>query len=217
MLEYIDSLFGVPSKVSYRFRLSGKRYQVRPEGLTTLKLLAKILAHCRRSPNQNWAIRIRPLVQEIERLDATPTLCLVALRASDPTIRNLAIWLRGRCGGHIGSSTIATFASDPNFSTRKEVARALKRMAAWPALKSMSQNDPAERIRKLATCDPSRPITQRVANFKKHVSPGRSHPPQKRSLFTRPDVDLSERTPPRSIIAIRLILRRIARLVGRQT
>ena len=216
MLKHeIYCLFGIPFHISHEFRLAGKRYRVNPEGVETLKLFLDLYKQCRSDSNGGWAIRARALIREIERLDSTHTLTLVAMRAQNPTIRNLAIWLRGRCGGRIGSSTIATFASDPNFSTRKEVVRALKCMADWPTLQLMAENDTSERIRRLATCDPARPIAQRVANYSRHVTPSRIHPLSPRRLFIRPGVDLRERTPPRSAIWLRFILRRIARLVGR--
>ena len=216
MLGYRKDMFGIPLEIGYRFRLNGKRYQITQEGVATLQLLLSLHARARNASDHNWAIRARALIEKIEYYGDTPTLTLVATRARHSTIRDLAIWLRGRCGGRIGSRAIAEFASDPNFSTRKEVVRALKRMADWPTIRSMAENDPSPRIRRLATCQPARPIKQRVEDFSKHVQPQRTRPPSKMRLFVWPDADLTEQTPPRSASFFRVILQRIARLVGRQ-
>jgi hypothetical protein len=80
-----------------------------------------------------WPFRLRPQIRQVQAIDATPVLCLVVERTDDPTLRILAIWLRGRCGGSLGTSSLAAFATAADDRTRKEVARALKRMGAWAA------------------------------------------------------------------------------------
>ena len=219
----IQLRFGFPVRRGYQFRLHGQRYYVGASSVRTLKLLADIYRACVTCDDGTWPLRLRPQIRQVQAIEATPVLCLVVERTDDPTLRILAIWLRGRCGGSLGTSSLAKFAtagesqsrSPEDDRTRREVARALKRMGAWVQLREMAEHDPNPRIRRLATAQPARPYRQRLAEYTQRVSRV-SAATGKQPLVLAPDLDLTQGRPPKSRSFIRTILERIHRLVTGQ-
>jgi hypothetical protein len=217
MEPIIRPRFGFPVKQDYRFRLRGRRYSVGAAGVRTLKLLACMYRACATNDDRNWPLRLRRQIRKVETLDATAVLCLVVERTRHPLLRILAIWLRGRCGGTLGTASIARFANDPDDATRKEVARALRRMQAWGPLQEMADGETDPRIQRLATAPASKPYAQRLANFTKRIAclPATT---SGQPLFVSPELDLTQGWPPKSASFIRMILERIHRLLtGQQT
>lgn len=204
--------FGFPAKRHYRFRLRGQQYRVGPSGVRTLKLLAEIYGACSASTNPSWPFRLRNKIRQVQALNSRSVLSYVVESAGDPVLRLLAIWLRGRCRGSLGTSSLALFATHPDDKIRKEVARALRRMGAWVQLREMADNDTSERIRRMATAEPLRPYRDRLAEFSGHFAhfevPSVSFP-----LFVSPEVDVRQGRPPKPGWVIRVILERIHRLI----
>ena len=157
------------------FTLGGRCYWLGANGLRTARHLACIHEQCCGTPDRKWALSARPMIRDIQRWNERAVLSVIVARTKDPVLKTLAIWLRGRCRGTTGMSTVAALASHPDFHTRKEVARALKRMADWPTLARMAEEDPDERIRRLATCNPPRPVLERMAKFTRHINQVASH------------------------------------------
>ena len=219
----IQLRFGFPAKRGIEFRLHGQGYFIGKASMRTLKLLADIYGAWASADDGTWPFRLRPLIRQVQALDATPVRCLVVERTTDPTLRIMAIWLRGRCGGSLGTSSLAKFATageSPSRSpeddrTRREVARALKRMGAWAPLREMAEHDPDPRIRRIATAQPARPYRQRLAEYTRRVSRV-SAATGKQPLVVAPDLDLSQGRPPKSQSIIRAILEHIHRLVTGQ-
>jgi hypothetical protein len=207
--------FGFPVKRGYQFRLHGQPYVVGASSIRTLKLLADIYRACVTCDDGSWPFRLRPQIRQVQAIEATPVLCLVVERTDDPTLRILAIWLRGRCGGSLGTASLAEFATAADDRTRKEVARALKRLGAWAPLREMAEHDPDPRIRRIATARPARPYRQRLAEYTQRVSRVSAATGQQ-PLVVAPDLDLSQGRPPKSRSFIRAILERIHRLVTGQ-
>ena len=153
--------FGFPANRDYCFRLRGRRYRVGSSGIRTLKLLTKIHDSCATCRDLSWLFRLRNHIREVQALHSRSVLSLVVERTEDPTLRLLAIWLRGRCGGSLGTSSLAKFATHPDEQTRKEVARALKRMGDWVQLRELADDEPNARVRRMATPRPTRSYLQR--------------------------------------------------------
>ncbi|MEM8680755.1 MAG: hypothetical protein AAGF97_15510 [Planctomycetota bacterium] len=160
-------------------------------------------------------LRARPIVREIRQLEARATLTYVAARTDAPVLRILACWLRGHCGGTLGTAVIAKLAEHADWQTRREATRALRRMSAWSQLDVIATNDPHDRIRTLAMCRPSRPIADRIADFV-GPTPRRSIIATTRHLFLAPQLELNQRHPPKSPQLIREILVRLQRLISGQ-
>lgn len=212
MKSFVD-IFGFTNKANRQFRIGRQRFRIGPRGAQTLKHLVSIYELCQTTGDRNCLIRVRPLIRDTERLNSGATLSLVVSQAKDPALRILAIWLRGRCGGTLGTKIVSRFANDLDFKTRKEVARALRRMSGWQTLDEMAADDPIKRIRNMATCKPARPIVERIARFMNHVS-RRSVPPAKKDVFVAANVDYRHGKPPKSAELIRVILQRIRRLLN---
>lgn len=211
-MRNLSHFYGFPVKDACRFTLGGRRYRVGANGTRSLELLSMIYDRCCSSADRSWSIGARPLIRKVQAWNERAVLNLVVERTRDPILRVLAIWLRGRCRGSIGTATLVKFADHPDFHTRKETARALQRMSAWRTLAVMAEADPSERIRRLATSTPARPFTKRIADFKRHLA--RIPVPAKRkTLYVAPQLDIGHGTPPKSPALIRAILERIRRLV----
>ena len=207
------SIFGFPIQSSFAFMLLGRRYCIGPQGMRTLKLLQLIYDTRVRRFDNKWPFGIREYVKRIQRINSTRVLCLVAERTENPIMRILAIWLRGRCGGSLGTSTLARFTHHSDEQTRKEVARALKRMGAWAHLRGMAARDTSERIKRIATSEPVRPYRDRLGDFVGRMAcvkvSGEETP-----LEVADNLDLGQGRPPKPTSLIRRILDRIHRLVS---
>ena len=203
----------LPFEAGYRFKLSGRRFRVTENGERTLECLRQIYSECCISSDCAWAIRTRPIIREIQASHQVAVLTLVVDRTPDPVLRILAIWLRGRCRGTVGTKILAKCGNHPDFHTRKEAVRALKRMSAWSVLDDIANSDPNERIRRMATCKPSRPISQRIADFTLNLARLSTSEHEKR-LYLSSKLDITRRKPPKSLATIRNILKRIHLLVS---
>jgi hypothetical protein len=205
--------FGFPADSEYRFRLSGRSLRVGPSGVRTLKLLTEIYNSCRTRTDGKWPYRLRDHFKRVKAIDSRSVLTLVVDRTHNRTLRILAIWLRGRCGGSFGTSVLFRFSADSDTQTRKEVARSLKRMEAWAQLRAIAADDPNPRVRQMATCRMAKPYEVRLGNVSKNVS-RLEVPIGKQELVVSPDLDIRDGRPPKSTSFIRMILERIHRLVG---
>jgi hypothetical protein len=182
-----------------------------------LQLLSDLCYAHRRSRRSNWLLPFRRRIRQVSLLDARNELLAVIETTRDPQLRLLAIWLRGRMGGIDGTSAIAWFGNNlldgrNDFQLRKEVARALGRMGAWRELREMAKWDSHPRIRQMASLEPTRSYTDRLATFSSHAEHLET-PAAKRRLFVAKEVDLRLGRPAKPIEVIRAILERIHRLV----
>lgn len=203
---------GFPVSSDYRFRLRGRRCRVGPSGLRTLTLLLEIYESCATCEEVSWSVRIREQVRQVQALSAKSVLCHVIECTDNPTLRILAIWLRGRCGGSIGTTSLVKFVSHPDEVTRKEVARALKRMNAWTQLGKIADGDASARIRRIATVQPPRAYKDRVADFSKHIARLEVRP-VRRPLILSPELQVGQGRPPKTPAYIRMLLNRIRCIV----
>lgn len=133
--------WGFPPLSDYAYRIRDKRYRVGLAGKQTLKLLTEIYFANRHTSGPYWLIPFRKQIREIQRINSRGILSLTVERTPDPKLRLLAIWLRGRCGGTLGTSILADYVTHLDPQTRKEVARALKRMSAWVQLRQLADTD----------------------------------------------------------------------------
>lgn len=210
--EHCRARFGFPARREYRFRLNGRRYRVGPSGIRTLRLLSE-LTEIHSSSEQRSASRRRDRIRASEMFLSRSVLCLVIDRTDDRWLRLLAIWLRGRVGGSLGTAVVARFATHPDDQTRKEVARALRRMSAWAHLRDMAENDSCARIRRLATTRPAQSYHSRLSRYCNHI-PLTAVESLGHRLFVSPDLDIREGRRPKSRFRIRLILKRIQQIVA---
>jgi hypothetical protein len=211
-MDRLSQLYDFPTIAEHRFKIGGHKYRVGTHGWQTLKKLKLLQDQCTTS-DIKWSLSARPIIRDIRILNASATLNLVIQSTKDPVLRILAIWMRGKCRGTLGTQVVAQFANHPDFFTRKEVARALKRMSAWQELATMQSTDPDERIRRIASPHPGRPIVSRIAKYMRHV-PRSEVVSSRKLLFLAKSVNTHEIKPPKPISVIRAILDRIRRLVS---
>jgi hypothetical protein len=208
----------LPSSLLYgnswerKFRLNGRRHQVGADGEEALALLRTLYDAAREGRSGNWLLPFRSWIRHLQTLRARAVLSFVVEQTDDKTMRVLAIWLRGRLGGLVGTSTLAAFCQDSDVQTRKEVARALVRLQAWAELREMQKFEMHPRIRNITSTTPTRDYRQRLAEFASRAEHLEA-PATKRRLFIAKEVDLRLGRPAKPIELIRAILERIHRLV----
>ncbi len=206
--------FGFPADSKHEFYLCGRKHRVGHSGVRTLQLLGKIHAtHSQRS-DPGWLLPYRSRIRELwMSLGSRSVLGLVVERTDDPVLRLFAIWLRGRCGGHLGATSIARYWNHPDETTRKEVARTLKRLELWSHLRRMAELDQNERIRRIATTGPTRSFRERLSRFSRGTQQLPSQPIN-HPLVVSPYLSIDQAHPPKSALIIRMILGRIRQLVS---
>lgn len=204
--------FGFPNDRKYSFRIGRERYQIGSHGTEVLRLLMQIHGASIVATDPYWALRVRKQIRRIEFLNARSTLVHVIEKTSDVRMRLLAIWLRGRCGGILGTSAIASFAQSSEYVTQKECVRALQRLSAWAELREIACNVKDPRIRRLATQFAAKPFGERLTCMMENVHPVPIAKRQSR-FWLLPGLALG-RAAPKSVETIREILMRIKRLVS---
>jgi hypothetical protein len=194
------------------YRLEGKRYVAGYDEERTVALLRYLHAHSLQATRLDWLLPLRPVIREIESLNTRAFLAYTISTNSDLRVLRLAIWLRGRCGGYIGSAIVAKHMADPNNAIRKEVARCLRRLSAWPALRTMANNDPLPRIRAIAQQPPTAKHERRQSKFLKNVETLKTSPVATQ-LKLAPDVEFTQGRPARQPWFIQRVLQRIQAIV----
>jgi hypothetical protein len=204
-----SSLLGCAVPLEGEFEVDGKSYCLGHVDLEALALLAKLVIENPWPANPRWLL---PFRTRLRQLGAGVIFAYVAQQTPYPVPRCLAIWLRGRRGGAIGTYAIASLSRSDDPVQRKEVVRALKRMHAWAALRRIEASEPIARIRRLARQKPPRDYRARMSQFLQHVTP-RTLPSSVAGLYENADIDLQGGVPPRSPGLIRAILEHIRTLV----
>jgi hypothetical protein len=206
------SLFPLGVSKGARFKLPGKRYILGKDGVRAIEILAWLRKAEGRLGRPSEILARRPLVREIERIQASAALSYVIANSRDDRLRRLAIWLRGRSGGYLGAKDVAEFALYPNDAIRKEVARCLRRLKAWSPLREMATRDPDPKIRALATQATAENYERRQKRFLGNMSVLKTTSHDAPFLLSK-GVDLSDFGPAKPPGFIRQVLARIQSLV----
>ena len=196
----------------YRFRIKKRLYRVNPDGAEALSILSEIHTASLTAKDRYWALRLRQHIRRIEFLNCRALMIHVIEMTCDDRMRLMAIWLRGRCGGYIGTSSIAEFASSSCFEIQKESVRALRRMSGWADLRQIADSADNLRIRILAKQRTAKPLNGRIASLLANMRPI-PEGSQKKELWLLPGLAL-EFTAPKTIETIRRLLLRIKHLVS---
>jgi hypothetical protein len=165
-------------------------------------------------PN-TWLLQFR---DDFRRLLNDETVLVVNsfMLVGDRNLQPVFIWLMRRYANRFRLCDIDEFCDDASPAVRKHAAKALRRLEAWPALGDMLRAYPDDKkVRWFATA-PIRKRTSRESLEKYSESIEQSHAHEvvtpSRMPFWRRE-SFWERTPPKSVLAIRRMLRRIRHLV----
>jgi hypothetical protein len=193
------------------FKVSGKRFRITGEEERVIALLRQLEINEPTRGRLGWLLPFRPLLREIQYINPRALLSYLLETTDDWRHRRYLIWLRGRCGGYIGTSIVGKFANDADASIRKETARSLKRLSGWVYMRQMASSDPIARIRMLAQSS-RKSHAARQARFLEKIdilkTSARPTP-----LLISPDVDVTQAKPTRQPWFIRQVLMRIHTLV----
>jgi hypothetical protein len=194
------------------FRLQGRRYLVGDVGMRALNLIALLVdASGREKSAPSGFIRYRRQVRECLHPAPRALLTYVAEQATNPALRRIAVWLRGRCRGNLGVATLARLWHTDDVGVRKEIIRALKRMDAWDYLRVIETVDSNPRIRRMARPSRRRAFSVRLSRFLARI--GRHDAGQPAPLLVSENCEPGGGRPAKSSVFIRRILEHIRWLV----
>ena len=205
----LSKLAGFPVDASHKFRINGQSYRLNESGAKAIVLAVELLH--RRASLQSL-LPLRSEIRSVELGNCKAALSYLIEMTSNHDLRVIAIWLRGRCGGYVGSQTIAKFAQSEEERIRFLAAKAMQSMGVWSTLATMARNDPSERVRRIAAPRPPRKFRDRLCNFSKNVEPI-PHSPKQRELFWSTLIDLRNPVRKKSVDFIRRLLERIRNMV----
>ena len=202
--------YGLPRNVNHKFWLNGKCFRVGNSGVRTMQLMDELLQLAARESSTKSLFSSRALIRQVEYNESRCVLSYSITHARDANARLLAIFLRGRCGGSLGTSAVFQYAKDDDEWIRKLATRALKRMGAWAQLKEIAENDPSEKVRRIATANPPGLYSARLETFVRNVTP-KPIEPSRATLYVAPGVEWDQGRKSKSASAIRMFLERIVR------
>jgi hypothetical protein len=136
---------------------------------------------------------------------------LAATRREDSTLRLLAVWLLGRCRAHRAAGLIAEMRNTTDRGLRKQVAKALARLEAWPELRRLHELEPDPVIRRLSAGQAPRPLAERLERYARQVENIAPVTGERMPLVTT--CEPTAPSPPKSRHVIRRLLEHIAALV----
>ena len=208
-----SEILGFPIWDCYdRIYLLEKKYRLSAGSVKSLGLFLDLVTAAAKAHDTRWLIRDRETIRMLVRLRPVLALTHVIQKSEHDEVIRLAIWLRGRCGGSIGSSLVAAHTKSESPRIRRAAARCLLRMHAWQHLTKMFE-DSDEYVRRLANQLPlSRSFEERLEDF----ATGVQHRPVAHGttrLLVSPDVTIEKPIPPRPREFFRRLLLRIRRSV----
>ncbi|MCA9197076.1 MAG: hypothetical protein KDA87_06030 [Planctomycetales bacterium] len=156
-----------------------------------------------------WALSFRQRIRQLPHRGAAAVLCYVIATSTDQQTKRLAVWLRGHCGGTLGTREVVQACRESSDQIRKELVRTLQRTSAWSDLRCFAENDSSPRIRRLAAERKTRMFGERLDTFaeKQPVLP---HDTKRQiPLFVDRSVSLFRAVTGKSEAMIRGILQRI--------
>ncbi|MEZ6119652.1 MAG: hypothetical protein R3C28_24225 [Pirellulaceae bacterium] len=176
-------------------------------GRETLRLLNDMRNG--RQDSVGWALSFRDRIRKLPYRGSAAVLCHIITTATDEQSQRLAVWLRGHCGGTLGTREVVQACRVSRDGIRKELVRTLKRTSAWSDLRFFAANDSNARIRRLAATGKTRLFDERLDAFA-HNQTALPHPMKRRtSLFVDRSVTLFCAFTGKSDAMIRVLLQRI--------
>jgi hypothetical protein len=195
------------------FYIGRVRYRIRPEGLVAIKLAVEILWM---TQQKRPLFSLRSDIRAVQK-----TLCKAALThlikvTTNEELRLIAIWLRGLCGGYLGTEVLAKLSNADSEAVRLKVAGALQRMSGWSVLERMNASDPSPRVRRRASSRVPREFHSRLRQYVDKSQPlpfVAKHTSRDREVYIATDLEFKQPKGPKSVEFIRSVLERIRFLV----
>jgi len=191
-------------------RLNGVRFRIGAAGVRAIALAQAMLALAEANHSLH---SLRGEIRHVRRTHCRAALThLIEMTPQTPRLRLIAIWLRGQCGGYLGTELLAKLSTDEDEAIRAKVAGALQRMSGWSVLEGMARHDPSPRIRRIASQRMPCGFQSRLRRFTDHT-PALPFKAAETPLYLSPRFEISRAAQPKSIEFIRHVLERIRALV----
>lgn len=196
-----------------KVNLGGVRYRINPAGVQAIKLAVTILWM---TEHKRSLFSLRRDLRAMRKSRCRAALTHLIEVTTNDRLRLIAIWMRGQCGGYLGTEVLAKLSVVDAEAVRLKVARAMQRMSGWSVLERMSVCDPSLRVRRLAS---SREPSEFHSRLRDYVNKSTSLPvvakdtAPGRELYVATDFEFAKRMAPKSVEYIREVLDRIRFLV----
>ena len=214
-LDILPQKFAPTKMDLWRWRRIVRRTSSR-RTLTLLKRIEAERAHLadareRALANRTWLLRYRAELRWVIQHSLVEPIKLY-LSDCPPVMVPLSVWLWSKCADRFRLYGLSAFCHDPSPEVRRQIAKALRRLEAWSLLREMAEANPEDaRIQWFATAPTThRPFAERLKDFTSSVDDshaGEVATPSRMPFWTLERV--WERTPPKSVLLIRRMLRRI--------
>lgn len=196
-----------------KYYFDGRRYVLNVTGARALRLFSRILNEQYRAKRPGWLLKYRTDFRGVIGGSQAPLLSYVVRHGATDEVKRLALWLRGRCGGPLGTDAVADLAVFSPPPMRKEAVRALRRMHAWEKLKIIERGEQNPRIRELASQRSSAPFESRLSSLSEKLAAVATSP-LTRTMEVRAGVTIGGcRHGEKPLTRIRELLQRIRMLV----
>lgn len=200
----------------HRFRLNGRKFQLKTSGVETIELVQKICWARDQFPT-GWGQRTVKLVRRIVELERSDVLSYLLTKTNDPFALAILVWLRGLLGGRLGTTIVASYRTHEYRLLRMQVVKTLKKMSAWSILDQIAQSELDPQIRRLAMPVPGCSFQDRLRRFRSNVAivnEGDMNSARSIELVATVAIPVTRTFAPKSNKQIRKLLSRIHRLVG---
>ena len=201
----LSKLAGFPVHATHKIQINGQSYRIGDHGVKAIELAVELLD--RRTRFQSL-LPLRFEIRACELDSCKAALSHLIEMAPNYNLKIIALWLRGRCGGYVGSQMIAKFAESHDEKTRYLAAKAMQSMGVWSTLSVMSKSDPSERVRRIAATRPPRKFRERLSSFSNNLE-SIPYATKQSGLYWSSLIDLSNPIRTKSLELIRRLLERI--------
>jgi hypothetical protein len=160
---------------------------------------------------RTWLLKFRQEFRQLEEQRAALVMQRF-ISLGDPALRHVFIWLLSKVASRFFLRGLDEYCDDPSPVVRKHLAKALRRLEAWPLLEKMATAHPDdERLRWFATAPTTkRPFRDRLRDFRTTLDDSRAAEVVTPSQMPFWAQEKSwSRTAPKSAAMIRRMLRRI--------
>ena len=194
--------------------VGSKKIRLKRNGYRIVRRFFGILSESYQHESTGWLIRHRTAIRDI--VDARPIAFLLYLinQAELPETLRLAIWLRGLCGGNLGSKSIAAHGDSELRQLRRTIILTLHKLHGWAELRNLQQVETDPELRQLAEPKSLGAYPERQNKFVRNVAQ-RSVTTKTTPFFASQEYGDQTRSGPKPAEYVRVLLMKISKAVNK--
>ena len=191
------------------FRLGDRVVKLTKDRWKAYLLFVALCRAQRRARTVYWLLRYRLHLQFLSQPVFRSLWNVVILECRDSQSLQVALWLRGRCGGTLGARMLAKSALWVNPRSQAEYARAFRRMGCWAQWRQLKQTHLIWLAPRFFAEPGKQAFARRLENFSRDVA-SRPMAGESRPLQLSEGTPSMNGKPAKPTWLIRLVLDRIS-------